>query len=329
MLPRARSRYPTREAGPAGGVAAHPGGPRPRSALELLEPRGPRFRHAVFADDLPRTPRFAKAFRPELARARRSGLSAADADFVRWLYARADLAADAYRVDTVERRLACCLRQLRVADGARARRLLAARPDLVDRALDTMLIGVSSFFRDPPVFTALREMMPVLAGGGRLGVWSVGCSHGAELYSTAMLLAEANLLDGSTLVGTDCRRAAIRRARAGVFEAEHLATLDPGLRRWLLPHGTRWQVAGRLRRATRWSVADALSGGAPGAWDVILCRNFGIYLDPAVAATLWCRLAGALRRGGVLVVGKTERPGPATGLVPVGPSLFRREGSLP
>ena len=46
----------------------------------------------------------------------------------------------------------------------------------------------------------------------------------------------------------------------------------------------------------------------PGPFDVVLCRNVLIYFDPRTAGAVLRRLAGALRPGGVLVLGPVELP---------------------
>src|SRR5262249_12670256 len=62
----------------------------------------------------------------------------------------------------------------------------------------------------------------------------------------------------------------------------------------------------------------------PGAWDVILFRNTAMYLRPDVADGVWEELERSLRLGGVLVVGKAERPTSARRLAAIGPSVYRR-----
>jgi chemotaxis methyl-accepting protein methylase len=68
-----------------------------------------------------------------------------------------------------------------------------------------------------------------------------------------------------------------------------------------------------------------LSTDEPGHWDLILCRNLGMYLKADLAGQLWNRLARALRPGGWLVLGKAERPMGASILSAVSPCLYRRD----
>lgn len=225
--------------------------------------------------------------------------------------ARAGLDPARYRAGPVERRLPACLRALRAASERTACDRLASRPALLEPALSAVLIGVSGFFRDAPVFETLAaRVLPALAGRGRPPrVLSLGCSTGAELYSVAMLLAEARMLADAELVGIDCRLDAVARARAGVYSTSELAGVGPGrLARHFAPARGGARVAEPLRRATRWRVADATRELAIGDWDLVLCRNLFIYLQPPVVEGMFERIAAALPPGGFLVVGKAERP---------------------
>src|SRR5688572_28677814 len=84
-------------------------------------------------------------------------LPAEHAGFLAWLFARAGLEVGLYRTETLERRLPACLRALHVNTPVQARRLLEEKPELLSRAVGAMLVGVTSFFRDPPVFDYLQR----------------------------------------------------------------------------------------------------------------------------------------------------------------------------
>jgi chemotaxis methyl-accepting protein methylase len=142
-----------------------------------------------------------------------------------------------------------------------------------------------------------------------------------------MILAEWGALGPgrSELVGTDCRPDAVARAAAGAYDPQAVAAVPQALReRHFMRAGAQFHVCPALRRATAWRTGDVLAAAEPGEWDVVLCRNLSIYLRPEAAAPLWDRLAAALRPGGLLVVGKAERPAGGRGLSPVGPCLYRR-----
>lgn len=240
---------------------------------------------------------------------------------------RAGLDPSAYRPAPLGRRVAACLRALKAGSPEQALAHLHASPHLHEVALNTLLIGVSGFFRDPEVFAALRaEAIPALATRSRVRVWSIGCSTGEELYSLAMLLAEAGLLDRASLLGTDCREEAVRAARAGEYAEEALAPVPDEFRtRYFDRIRGGWRIGRALRRAALWAVADGAAGESRDSWDVVLCRNLLIYLQPDAADALLVRVAASLAPGGILVLGKAERPPAWLRLRPVGPCLYRQE----
>ncbi|QYM80529.1 hypothetical protein K0B96_07955 [Horticoccus luteus] len=140
-----------------------------------------------------------------------------------------------FRGGALNRRLPACLRLLRVPTEGAAQALLQRRPDLVPATLTAILIGVTEFFREPAVFEALRDIvLPQLAAEREpIRVAGFGVSHGQELYSMAMLLEEAGLLQRSELVGIDCRSDAIIAAAAGRYDGGDLGGIEPARReRW-------------------------------------------------------------------------------------------------
>jgi chemotaxis methyl-accepting protein methylase len=289
-----------------------------------------RFRHVIFPTDLDRRKKvinFAAPGEPAADAAPAPRLSEEQAAFVDWLFRQAGLDAGAYRPETLRRRLPSCLRGLRARSLAEARRALEHHPALLTEAVGTLLIGVTAFFRDPAVFDALAaDVLPgLLRARSGLHVWSAGCSDGAELYSVGMLIAEQGALAGSHLLGTDCRPEAIHRARAGLFDAASCKGVPPRLlARHFTAEGPDWRVAAPLRAALRWRAADVVQAQEPGVWDVILCRNTTMYLRAEAAGLLWQKFEALLRPGGVLVLGKAERPVGARRLAPAGPCLYRR-----
>jgi chemotaxis protein methyltransferase CheR len=288
-------------------------------------------RHVVFPVDgrlMAKAVNFAAPSHLPAAAASDFSLPDAAANFIRWLLRQIDLDAEQYRTETLARRLTACLRSLRVSTVEEARRLLEHNPQLIPTAIDTMLVGVTSFFRDPDVFALLSDTVLAEVARGRSGlhVWSAGCSDGAELYSLGMIFAPLGWLASSYLLGTDCRAVAIQHARAGWFEASACAAVPPLLHaRYLQSEGDRVRASALLRSALRWRVADVVHAPEPGLWDVILCRNTAMYLHAEATARLWRQLEAALRPGGVLVVGKAERPLGVKGLEPLGPCLYRRK----
>ncbi len=291
-----------------------------------LSPWAPEFRHISFRGSIVRD----RFYIPhDISRDRGSETLSEDEEaFLRWLFKEAGLELHKYRLRTLKRRIGACLRALNAGNFVDARRMVKQKPALLAAAISTMVIGVTSFFRDGPVFEQLRaEVLPELFKGRYgLAIWCVGCSDGAELYSLAMLLAEMKMLQRCHLLGTDCRADAIRRARAGIFDAGAIKSVPQNLLgKYFIGQEAQWRVIPALRDAIHWRRADVLTLHEPGVWDLILCRNMTMYLAPEASAALFPRLEMSLRPGGALVLGKAERPLAASHLSTVGPCIYRRD----
>lgn len=190
-----------------------------------------------------------------------------------------------------------------------ASRVLDGRhPDLADRAVDAMLNGETSFFRDPQVFEAMTGALAGMASQHRPRIWSAGCSTGQEALSLAMLWAER----GGTMpeiVATDLSESAIARARTGRYnQFEIQRGLSMGrMIRWFENKADNWVARPELLRLVSYRRQNLLAETGPsGQFDVVLCRNLLFYLAPAARRRALEQLAGALRPGGVLVLGAGE-----------------------
>ena len=250
----------------------------------------------------------------------------AEAAFLRSVFALAGLDIRRYRLGPLCRRLPACVRALRCASLEQATARLLEDPEKLVVVLNTLMIGVSSFFRDQVVFEHLgQQLLPRLLQESRpLRVWSVACSHGAELYSVAMQLAEQHALEHAQLYGTDCRAAAIASATLGEYQHDAIDGLPVEARnRFFIRRGRHHILSPLLRNAVRWEVRDVFSDGQWGTWDLILCRNLAIYLEESATNLLWQRVAEALRPGGILVAGKAEKP-TVDSLTRVGLCIFQK-----
>jgi chemotaxis protein methyltransferase CheR len=189
-----------------------------------------------------------------------------------------------------------------------ARRVLARDPGALTVLIEHVVVSETAFWRHPEQLDAIGR----LAAEARrpLAIWSAGCATGEEPYSVAIALLEAGREGkGDRIVATDVSTRALEVAAAGVYGIRSTRKLPVAL-------GTRWFETGferRVRREVRALVElrrhNLVAEPAPGGpFDVVLCRNVLIYFDPRTAGEVVRRLAGALRPGGVLVLGPVELP---------------------
>jgi chemotaxis protein methyltransferase CheR len=180
----------------------------------------------------------------------------------------------------------------------------------LDALLDRVTINVSQLWRHPEQWVRLeREVLPELAAHGQVRAWSAGCSYGAEAFTLAAVCQKSIPTASVRIVGTDIDKRMIERAKAALFSAEDARGVDAhelarGFER--VPEG--WRARDVLRRMTAFELGDLLRlRPRPAGHDLIMCRNTVIYFAEPIRDELHARLAGALRPGGYLVVGATER----------------------
>ena len=187
---------------------------------------------------------------------------------------------------------------------------------------ERLLNHETSFFRHPPSFDVLRtHILPELRDtrrGGRINLWSAGCSTGQESYSLAMVAMDVfgdNTLRGDfTVWGGDVSRLAIAVARTGRYGARAIAGIPEDYRRRFLRAtgngaGSQYEIVDELRMRTRFAVTNLLAAFAVNLnHDVIFCHNVLIYLSPTVVSQVVALLAARLALGGYLLLGPGEAP---------------------
>jgi two-component system CheB/CheR fusion protein len=222
-------------------------------------------------------------------------------------------------------------------------RYLQENPQELELLFKELLIGVTSFFRDPSVWEQLRgEALPALLAdrpdGGVIRAWSIGCSTGEEAYSLAIAFKEAleQVKPGGSfalqIFATDLDRDAIDKARQGVYPANISADVSPErLRRFFIKEENGYRVAKEIRESVTFATQNAIMDPPFTRLDILICRNLLIYLAPELQKKLLPLFHYSLNPGGILFLGSSETIGAFTELfVPLNikSRLFRRRESL-
>jgi len=181
---------------------------------------------------------------------------------------------------------------------------------------NTILINVTSFFRDKDTWAYLqRDVLPdVLAGidpAEEIRVWSAGCSSGEEAYSLAIVLAEALGIDECVrrvkIYGTDVDEEALREARTGLYPAKSVEVLPEELRsRYFEANGAQFVLRSDLRRRVIFGRHDITRDAPISRLDLLVCRNTLMYFNVEAQSKIIDRFHFALREGGYLFLGKAE-----------------------
>jgi len=223
-------------------------------------------------------------------------------------------------------------------------RYLQENSQEVDLLFKELLIGVTSFFRDPGVWEQLLEQdLPALLtlqpAGHALRVWVPGCSTGEEAYSLAIVLLEAiekiNPKGRFTvqIFATDLDQDAVDKARQGLFPANIAADVSKErLRRFFVKEERGYRVRKEIREMVIFAPQNLIKDPPFTKLDILSCRNLLIYLTLEVQKKLMPLFYYSLNPGGLLVLGNAETVGSCTDLFALlgGKSrIFRRtESSL-
>ncbi len=205
--------------------------------------------------------------------------------------------------------------------------LLQRDPQEVEALYQDLLINVTSFFRNPEAFAALRKIVyPAIlqartSGSGPLRVWVPGCSTGEETYSHAISLVEYLGEERADIAiqvfGTDLSESAIQRARAGVYKENIEADVTPArLRRFFFKADEGYQIKKTIRDLCIFSTQNVFNDPPFSRMDLVSCRNVMIYLSQTLQKRVIPIFHYALNPTGFLMLGSTE------GLLGAGSELF-------
>ncbi|MGH7943200.1 MAG: chemotaxis protein CheB, partial [Limisphaerales bacterium] len=188
----------------------------------------------------------------------------------------------------------------------------------VKRLFEDVLISVTSFFRDPEMFEALKtEVFPHIlkSAPSTIRIWVTACSTGQEAYSVAISLLE--FLEnnpnppGIQIFATDVNEwASIEKARRGLFSESIQGEISPErLRRHFIKEEGGYRINKAIRDLCIFAKQNVISDPPFSRMDLICCRNLLIYFTPELQRRVVSMFHYALNSTGFLVLGAAETAG--------------------
>jgi two-component system CheB/CheR fusion protein len=221
-----------------------------------------------------------------------------------------------YKPTSLERRICKRMEAVNVESFEDYVDYLEVHPDEFVHLFNTILINVTSFFRDPPAWDYLaREVLPRLLAerpsGEPIRVWSAGCASGQEAYTLAILLAEAlgteAFRERVKIYGTDVDLDALNQARHASYSAREVEDVPPELlAKYFEPAGDRYLFLKDLRRGVIFGRHDLIQDAPISRLDLLVCRNTLMYFNAETQARVLNRFHFAVNDGGCLFLGKAE-----------------------
>jgi two-component system, chemotaxis family, CheB/CheR fusion protein len=200
-------------------------------------------------------------------------------------------------------------------------RFLQENPQETELLFKELLIGVTSFFRDPSAWELLKSevfstLLASSPAGTTLRAWTPGCSTGEEAYSLAMVFKEA--LDqvkpprklSLQIFATDLDQDAIDQARQGFYPANITADVSAErLHRFFIKEEQGYRVSKDIREMVIFAQQNLVMDAPFTHLDLLICRNLLIYLDNELQKRLFPLFHYSLNPNGVLFLGNAESIG--------------------
>jgi chemotaxis protein methyltransferase CheR len=188
--------------------------------------------------------------------------------------------------------------------------------DYLPHVIQQITVNVTEMFRDPHTYKVIREkVLPILATHPFIRIWHAGCASGEEVYSMAILLEEAKLLDKSLLYATDLNPSVIENIKKGIFPLSQMKQysenyIASGGRRNFSDYYTAkydWaKFDEKLKLKMIAATHNLVSDRSFNEFQMILCRNVLIYFDKNLQDRVLALFDDSLEKLGFLVLGSKE-----------------------
>ncbi len=192
-----------------------------------------------------------------------------------------------YKLNTIHRRVGKRISVAQLDSLPNYIRMLLENPAEVESLFRELLIGVTSFFRDPEAFvklkTVLLELVRSKPENGQIRIWVPGCSTGEEAYSVAILLRECMDETKKSLnvqiFATDIDSVAIEKARAGSFSGIAADVSKERLSRFFSFRDNLFHIRKEIREMLVFAQQSIIKDPPFTKLDLISCRNLLIYFN--------------------------------------------------
>lgn len=221
-----------------------------------------------------------------------------------------------YSPASLERRVALFKSKHRFADINELEKAIFSQDILLTQFIDNITVQVTEIFRDPSFHLALRsKVLDLLKTYPRIKIWHAGCSNGAEVYSMAILLKEADLLDRVRIYATDINESSLKQAYSGIFSLKDMRQYTENYQRsggensfadYYRADNASVIMDRDLKKNITFSFHNLTTDWVFTEAHLIICRNVLIYFDRVLQNRVFKLFQESLARRGILALGLKE-----------------------
>ena len=221
-----------------------------------------------------------------------------------------------YKRSTLTRRVEKRMQSVQIESFSDYLDYLEVHPHEFIQLFNTILINVTSFFRDHSVWEYLTtEIIPRISARKEptepIRIWSAGCASGQEAYTLAIVLAEAlgveQYMARVKIYATDVDEEALTQARHAIYEPKEVVDIPPELlEQYFESSNGNYTFRSDLRRSVIFGRHNLVADAPISRVDLLVCRNSIMYFNAETQAKILARFHFALNNGGFLFLGKAE-----------------------
>ena len=201
-------------------------------------------------------------------------------------------------------------------DFAEFRTKIISDTNYIKRFIEEITVNVTEMFRDSSFYKELRTaVLPVLGTNPFIRIWHAGCSTGEEVYSVAILLHEAGLLQKSLIYATDINPGVLEKAKSGIFPISQMKYYSEnyiasgGIEDFSAYYTANYEGVKfnqDLRNKMIFSTHNLVSDSSFNEFHLIICRNVLIYFDKELQERVFTLFDASLGKLGYLALGSKE-----------------------
>lgn len=218
-----------------------------------------------------------------------------------------------YKIKRVQRRTDSLMRRHNIADYDECLNLLENDLKFKEAYLDHFTINTSEFYRNPKNFKYLEDnIFPELfKQGKRIKIWSAPCSNGSEPYTLAIMLKNLKYNKQQyKILASDIDYNILENAKKAIYNPNSVQNVpDKILERYfnkISETPIRFKLNEEIIEKVIFEQKNLINDSYTQGWDLILSRNFFIYLTSNIKEMLTHKFTEALNPGGYLFLGNTE-----------------------
>lgn len=221
-----------------------------------------------------------------------------------------------YASASIRRRVVKCVADEKLKTISGLQEQVLHDPASLKRLLRTLTIDVTTMFRDPRFYVAIRQkVIPLIRNMPHIRIWHAGCATGEEVYSMAILLKEEGLYGKTLIYATDMNDAVLAEAKEGIYPIKEMQVHTANYQRaggkaefsnyYTAKYGHA-RINHALQKNIVWSLHNLSTDTSFNEFNLILCRNVMIYFNRSLQDHVHDLLFGSLADSGVLGLGAKE-----------------------